>query len=135
MLPLQKKVKLDDDFSKKKDLVSSALLSSSKNDYSRCALLAEEDGKKLFLLLLLPALLSFLVLFLALCLSLSVSLLERAQSFFFKADEGCLFFENCTKTLNKKILLSLLIELHAARVREIYSTSEPAARKKKQDKI
>jgi len=67
--------------------------------------------------------------------SLSVSLLERAQSFFFKADEGCLFFENCTKTLNKKILLSLLIELHAARVREIYSTSEPAARKKKQDKI
>jgi len=94
MLPLQKKAKLDDDFSKKKDLVSpSALLSSSKNDYSRCALLAEEDGKKLFLLLLLlPALLSFLVLFLALCLSLSVSLLERAQSFFFKADEGWFVF-------------------------------------------
>ena len=94
MLPLQKKVKLDDDFSKKKELVS-ALLSSSKND-SRYAL-AEEDEKKLFLLL--PALLSFLSYF---SLSLSVSLLERAQSFFFKADEACcvFVFENCTKTLN-----------------------------------
>ena len=85
MLPLQKKVKLDDDFSKKKELVS-ALLSSSKNGCSRQKALAEEkDEEEIFLL---PAPLSFLSFFsrsLSLCIAL-----ERAQSFF-KADEAVCF--------------------------------------------
>jgi len=73
MLPLQKKVKLDDDFSKKKE--SSALLSQSNG--SRQKALADEDDDDALFLSLLPALLSFLSFF------LSLSLRERAQSFFF----------------------------------------------------
>jgi hypothetical protein len=95
MLPLQKKVNLDDDFSKKKE--SSALLSQSNG--SRQKALADDD-EELFLSLL-PALLSFSSFFLVLSLSLSAS---ARSLFFLKAEEAVrLVFENCAKTLNKKL--------------------------------
>jgi len=86
MLPLQKKVKLDDDFSKKKE--SSALLSQSNG--SRQKALADDDEDDTLFLSLLPALLSFSSFF-SCSLSLSLSLRERAQSFFFKSRRSCLF--------------------------------------------
>jgi len=86
MLPLQKKVKLDDDFSKRKE--SSALLSQSNG--SRQKALADDDDE-LFLSLL-PALLSFSSFF-SCSLSLSLSLSASARSLFFlKAEEAVRLF-------------------------------------------
>jgi len=87
MLPLQKKVKLDDDFSKKKE--SSALLSQSNG--SRQKALADDDEDDTLFLSLLPALLSFSSFF-SCSLSLSLSLSASARGlFFFKSRRSCLF--------------------------------------------
>jgi hypothetical protein len=87
MLPLQKKVKLDDDFSKKKE--SSALLSQSNG--SRQKALADDDEDDTLFLSLLPALLSFSSFF-SCSLSLSLSPRARAVFFFLKAEEAVCCF-------------------------------------------